>query len=348
MRYKFYTTSETAWAAQLEAIKNARHSILWEIYGLAGDTAGYDFIGALAAKASAGITVKLIIDRVGSVWLSRGDRERLTAAGVEVRWWNSLFWNTHRKMLVVDEYICFIGGVNVREPFRRWRDLHIELRGKIARSFVRAFVRSYRRTGGEDHAVLEKARVNYWHNALPGSAKHWFLDHWPAKRASALRRYYKAAIRHAKKSVVVVTPYFSPHRWLIKALRAAVMRGARVEIIIPRRVDIAVTEAMNHFFATTLTPMGIRFLFLPTMNHAKVLLIDDTEGMVGSNNIHARSFDFNVEGSVVFQRKDMVGDLKEIIARWRTEAEVFDPKTYRGKWWWKPAQWIGQMLLPIL
>lgn len=348
MRYKFYTTSEAAWAAQLNAIRSARHSILWEIYGFAGDTAGYDFIGTLAEKAAAGVTVKLILDRVGSVWLSHADRARLTNAGIEVLWWNSLLWNTHRKMLIVDERVCFIGGVNVRESFRRWRDLHAMVEGNVARSFARAFARSYIRAGGNDPAILRKARAEYWQGALPGTAKHWFLDHWPATRASVLRRYYKAALRNAKKSVMIVTPYFIPHPWFVSALRRAVARGVSVEILLPRRVDIALNEAMNHFFAVTLSPLGIRFLFLPAMNHAKVLLVDETEGMVGSHNIHARAFDFNVEGGVVFARRDMVGDLRAIIARWRAEAEPFDPATYRGKWWWKPIQWIGRLLRPIL
>ena len=148
--------------------------------------------------------------------------------------------------------------------------------------------------------------------------------------------------------IIIVTPYFVPPRWLIKDLRQAVRRGIKIEVFLPRETDIKIMNAANYFFAALLQPLGIKFLLIPQMMHAKAFLIDGQEGLIGSNNIDAQSFDFNLEASVVFQRRDMVGDLKKILDRWRKSAIPLERLRYRLTWRHKILGFFVRFLQPIL
>lgn len=151
----------------------------------------------------------------------------------------------------------------------------------------------------------------------------------------------------AARKVTIVTPYFIPHRWLVKAIRKAAARGVIVEVILPDQSDVWVTTLANHLFAREFHKF-IQFFFIPKMIHAKVLLIDDHEGLVGSNNIDAQSFDFNMEASIVFQRKDMVGDLKTILNEWKKMALPLALDQHAKKWWHKIIRCFIKILQPII
>jgi cardiolipin synthase len=144
----------------------------------------------------------------------------------------------------------------------------------------------------------------------------------------------------AEKSIVMVTPYFAPKPWLIKALSKAVLRGVSVDILMPLNSDIRLVDVSNHMFAHILSKYGVKFFLAKQMNHAKALLIDDKEGLVGSNNLDTQSFDFNIEASLSFKRKDMVEDLRLITEEWKKDAIIFDGSTYQDNWFYRPVEYL--------
>ena len=109
MRGKFYTTSETAWAAMLASIIGASKSIYLEMYIFDGDTKDYDFLSELEVKARMGLRVIVILDALGSFGLANDSVERLRAAGAEIRFFSYWLHRTHRKLLIVDEEVVFLG-----------------------------------------------------------------------------------------------------------------------------------------------------------------------------------------------------------------------------------------------
>ncbi len=352
MKYKFYTTSEKAWQAMREAVLEAKHSIYLESYILVEDELTKDFFKAIKEKAATGVKVKIIVDRLGSFWGNFLRGVNAAEEGIEILFFRRffLFSGNHRKVLIIDERVVFIGGVNISGKYAKWLDLHIRLEGKfLIRKILQSFAGVYKLAGGADPEIGKY--LKRWRDEQPRlvlyEAKIFLIEHWPFRKRSALISYYKKKISEAKKSIVIVTPYFIPHRWLIGSLDAAVKRGVVVEILLPRKTDIVLLDAANWIFAEELS-RKIKFLFFPEMNHAKILLIDDKEGMVGSNNIDSLSFDLNLEAGIIFKRKDMLADLKEILKKWRKSAVPFENLSPWHPRYYRILKFFIKLIKPIL
>ena len=350
MKYKFYTTSEKTWQAMHSAILSAQKSIYLESYILFEDSQTHHFFKTLKDKAQSGVKVKIVADRVGSFWINSVSLAEYAKAGIEVLFFRRLFNRNHRKVLIIDEKIAFIGGVNIHGKYAKWIDLHISLSDEFfIKKILGSFARVYQLAGGIDPEVagyLKKRRIDEPRRTLY-QAKIFFIEHWPFRRRAFLKKYYERKIASARESIVIVTPYFIPHRWLISALDQAIKRGVSVEVLMPKNTDVALLNAANWIFAEELSDR-IKFRFLPEMIHAKVLLIDEIEGMVGSNNIDAQSFDFNLETAVIFQEKDMIGDLKEILNQWRTSATPYDKLPRWWPWYYRPLKFFIKLIQPEL
>jgi len=325
----------------LQAIANAKTSIYWECYIILDDTPAHRFFEVLAQKAREGLNVKIVIDSYGVFWdTMSGVEEKLRKAGVEVLyfhslvpWWNPVrfrnwwFMRNHRKVLIVDERIGFVGGVNVGEEFRKWFDLHMRVEGAMVKQLLRSFARTYCSSGGKSRVLRSLATKQ---PLLIDRAKAYYFAHAPTARRSQLRTYYMNAFKTAKERITIVTPYFMPHRWFLDALSQARARGVRVEVILPQQSENGLVTRINQFFACQAAHRGITVLLFEKMNHAKAVLVDGVEGMIGSSNIDANSFDNNWEANVVFQRRDMVKALERIIGRWKQSAHDFRCLPHHG------------------
>ncbi len=357
MSYKFYITSESAWDGMREAIAAAKKSIYWESYIFIDDAPTHRFLDLLKERARQGVKVKVVLDSIGSFQFWNDIRGNLAAHGIELLFFNRLlpWWNphrlrrwwflrTHRKLLVVDGQTGFIGGVNVGVQYAKWHDLHLRLEGAIVRRFVKSFARSYRLAGGRDRLYMPPKN----HNERISPMKVALLEHYPAGGRSYLRKFYKEKCSAALRRIVIATPYFVPHRWLMRSLKKAIARGVSVEVILPGAGDLKLLNLANSAFMELGARIGIKFFLFPEMIHAKALLVDDQEGMVGSNNIDAMSFDYNLETSVIFSDEHMVGDLRTIIENWKTLSVPYRPETRKKRWHERALFWLVRMLQPFL
>lgn len=352
MKYKFYTTSESAWEAMRLAVLEAKDFIYLESYILVEDEITKDFFKAIKEKAAAGVRVKIIVDRIGSFW---GNFLRETSdakEGIEILFFRRFFLlsGNHRKVLIVDGKTAFIGGVNIYGKYAKWMDLHLSIGDKFfIRKLLQSFTRIYKLAGGTDPEViayLRRWRTEKSRRALY-KAKLFLADHWPFRSQSVLVEHYKKRISEAKHTIVIVTPYFVPHRWLIKLLDEAINRGVSVEVILPMKTDVALLDSANWIFIEALSDR-IKFLLLPEMIHAKVLLVDGKEGMVGSNNIDALSFNLNLETGIIFHRKDMIRDLKKILQKWRESAMSYKKLPPWRPWYYRIVKFLIKLIRPVL
>lgn len=345
MRYKFYTLSEDAISAMRDSISRATKSIYWESYIFQNDIIPtHNFIELLTLKAQAGLRVKLILDGFGSYYLEPREIEALRAVGGEVLFFTHWFRRIHRKLLIIDERIAFLGGVNVGRQYVKWLDLHLRLSGKMLKALIKTFAKSYRLCGGEDPQLLRAAE-----KVLSiKKTKIWLVEHWPQAGKRHLRRHYEESIAAAQQKVTIVTPYFMPHRWLLQALKRAELRGVITEIVLPRETDPKIGDVANYLNASRLSSKSVRFYFTPEMIHAKALLIDDREGLVGSQNIDALSFDHNVEMSAVFQKRSMVRDLATIVEMWKSDAIPFERLGWQRRWYHWPLTLLLDLLQPVI
>ena len=321
----------------LVAIGGAQESVYLEMYILEDDTHGFDFLSELARKAASGVRVCIVLDRIGSFGLARAAIERLRASGAEVLFFSYWWKRTHRKMLIVDEKQVFLGGVNISGQFAPWRDLQLELCSeRIARTMIASFALVYKDAGGVDPFVRARARKL----PLLRRARFWFIEHGIGTKRSVLRNYYIEHIGAAKERICLVTPYFIPHRWFIALLHSALLRGVSVEIIIPNTTDFWIIDRVNRHFLSELHALGATCYLAGTMNHAKAMLIDAKEGLVGSNNLDALSFDWNIEAGIFFNDKHMTEDLVHIMNEWRAEATRYEVS--------KEARWYDFFIILFL
>jgi cardiolipin synthase len=186
MNYKFFTNSEKAWKSMFETISNAEKSIYLEMYIFQNDMKDFDFFNLLKEKAKQGIRVKIIIDYFGSVYLKGSSVLELQNAGVEILTLSYLIHRMHRKVLVVDEAIAFIGGVNMHENARFWNDLMVRIKGAFVPKVVISFAKSYKNAGGKDPELLVKNK-----KTARTKVNTWMVEHSPVSKKFYFKKIYK-------------------------------------------------------------------------------------------------------------------------------------------------------------
>jgi len=330
MKYRLYTTSYKAWDAMFKSMASAQKSIYIEMFIFLGDTdSTNDFFALLKKKAAMGVEVVIIADAYGSSALKAETVGDLQAAGIEFIYFSHWFRHTHRKIVIIDNRLAFIGGVNIEEKTRNWRDMQIKLQGRIIKPILKSFAYAYEMVGGKKESI-----VKYSRSPLTQRIKSWVVDNLPATTGHYhLNEYYKKKIVGAKESIQIVTPYLLPPRRMLALLDDACRRGVKVEILIPKDTDVKPLNKVNYLNACRMSSFGVKFYVFHLMNHAKIMLIDDNEGTIGSQNMDIVSFNWNIEAGIFFRQKQLVADLKKIIEQWKSESSVFEASVRRLKWY---------------
>lgn len=314
----------------LDSIKTAEKSIFWEVFILKDDAVGNKFIDALVEKAKAGLDIKLILDAMGSFELSSLAEARLKGAGVDLVWFNQLrptanlkdwfrrVWKRdHRKVLIVDEKNVFVGGVNVHIESSNWDDLLIQLQGKVVRSFLYGFAKTYIKSGGAKSKVKQFLHPKLALAESPIEPVEYF-SHSPSNvpNRSGLRRLYGEALAAAKDTFTLITPYYVPDTKFLKMIAQAHRRGVKVDIILPARTDHKFMNSIARAFFDITTRAGAHLHLLNKMNHSKAFLVDGKMGMIGSSNLNQRSWFIDEEAGVTFNDSKMVEELGKILNNW--------------------------------
>lgn len=328
----------------IKAILGATESIYIEMYIFLGDTnLTHDFLGILKTKALGGVEVVIIVDAFGSMDLKATAVAELREAGVELIFFSHWLRRTHRKFLIVDKRIAFMGGVNIENKIINWRDVQIKLQGRIVKPILKSFAYAYKMSGGQKVSILQ-----YNNHSLTKKLKGWLIDNWSNTQHSYfLNNYYKQKIIEAQKSIQLVTPYLLPPRWLLALLDNAVARGVNIEIILPRQTDIKPLDKINYLNACRLSAIGVKFYFFPSMMHAKLMLVDGEEGVIGSQNLDILSFGFNMEAGIFFRQKNIISELSHLIERWKRESEFFESGLKKISWHDKLLIAIFKIFYPI-
>lgn len=328
MKYRLYTTSHKAWDGMFQAMSLAQKSIYIEMYIFLNDTKEtHNFLSLLKDKAESGLEVVVIADYFGSSALKSSEVKDLRRAGVEFLYFSRWFRRTHRKIIVIDNKIALIGGVNIYEKIRYWRDMQIKLQGRIVGPILKSFAYAYEMAGGKRESILKYSR-----QPLAQKIKSWVTDNLiMTTKVNQLSSYYRENIIGAQESIIIVTPYLLPPLWLMALLDNACHRGVKVEIVIPNDTDIDFINRVNYLNACRLAEKGVKFYLTPVMNHAKIMLIDNKEGLIGSQNMDILSFNWNIEAGVFFEQKQLVADLYKVVSEWKKGAIEFSAANRKAK-----------------
>lgn len=320
MKHRLYTTSQKAWDGMFAAMAKAEKSIYIEMYILQNDTQStHDFFGLLKEKSRAGLEVVIIADALGSFSLRGQAVTELRAAGIEFIFFSHYLRRTHRKIVIIDNRVAFLGGVNIKEQNRNWLDLQVKIEGRIVIPLLQSFAYAYALIGGKRESILKYNRFS-----LVKKIQSWIIDTFVGNtKTYNLNNYYRERLMNAQKSIRIVTPYLLPPRRLLAALDNACLRGVLVEILIPNNTDIHNLNKINYLNACRLSALGVKFYLMPRMNHAKIMIVDDEECLVGSQNMDVLSFSFNMEVGVFFRQKKLVADLTKVFDHWKKESVDF-------------------------
>ena len=302
-----------AYPAMLEAIRSARRYVHLETYMFIDDAVGELFGTALAEAAARGVHVRVLYDAVGSWTSRRRFFEELRARGVDIRPFKPfslgrglryLLRRDHRKLLVVDGEVAFIGGVNISAHWApegqggAWRDDVMRIQGPTVHALELCFVATWR--------MAFRDRFRHWRESRRQRRRVRHEQRGGVSLAvlssrRSIHRAYLHAISRARRSVLVAAGYFIPDRKLVAALREAALRGVEVSLLLPGKSDHPwLLHATRAFYEKLLTA-GVRiFEWQRCVLHAKTAVVDGVWGTVGSFNLERLSLLFNHEVNAVF------------------------------------------------
>jgi cardiolipin synthase len=310
---KLLVNGGAAYSSMLEAIEEAEDTINLETYIFASDATGRRFAAAISERAREGLEVNLLLDSLGSAGLDAEIEEQLTRAGVRLAWYRPLapwrqgwgWWRRdHKKILVVDGRVGFVGGMNIGDDYadpsaggRGWRDTQARLRGPVVRQLQLAFMHTWRKAGG-----IELLQQRHLRDLGPqGEAPAVILTNGLRRQRRQIHRAYLHALKRARDYIYITNPYFAPDIGIRRRLRSAARRGVDVRILLAGESSdvLLATLAARHTYARLLR-CGVRiFEWLQPTIHAKTAVVDGAWATVGSCNLDMLSLRHNLESNVV-------------------------------------------------
>lgn len=297
--------------AMLAAIRSAKRTISFETYIFTDGEVARQFAEALAARARAGVRVQVIFDASGTRRAGRENLRLMREAGVDLQKYHTVFaldprrynHRTHRKLLVIDGRIGFIGGVGIADEWsgdadspEHWRDTHYRVEGPVVAQMQAAFMDNWLKTRG----ALFHGPDYFPPPETRGASLAQVFTSSPRGGSINVILMDQLAIAAATKSVKIEHAYFVPDRHMMRVLCDAARRGVDVQIITPgEHIDTKLVRHAAHSRFPELLRAGARIWeYQPTMIHCKLLIVDGLFVSVGSANFDNRSMRINDEANM--------------------------------------------------
>lgn len=339
--FQLFVEGDALFDTMISAIENAQCDIRMESYIFAADEIGARFVAALAAKARAGIAVRLHLDAFGA-----GQRNfqkfklELEHSGVRFRWFRPFrarhplryLQRNHRKLLVVDGREAFLGGFNIRylnsrrlHGETRRRDTHVRVSGSLATLAILHFDRLWQDGHQLPASAIPDDPKNMEALLVPSYSRH--CQHRLACLHSGL-------IARARSHVYLTSPYFGPGNMVDQALQAAAIRGVDVRLLVPRRGDPVIAGWATKAAYARLLVSGVRiYEYLPRQLHAKTSVIDATWSIIGSANLDYLSLFVNQELVLLTREQTLTEQLQAQYMDDLAEAEEITFSIWRRRGW---------------
>lgn len=316
-----YTYGKDLYDDMLAAIEGAQRQILFETYIWKGDATGERFKAALRDAADRGVEVYCIYDAFANLVVSPRfqhfpDTMKVLRYPVYPAGWRFFdlrrYGRDHRKILVVDDEVGFVGGYNIGSAYEtEWRDTHLRITGPAVWDLKRAFAdfwnlnRRRRLRSSEPPLLLETAST--W------EPKIRFQRNVPRLWMFPIRAMYLEAINRASRNIWMTQAYFMPDQDFVDALKDAAQRGVDVRLLLPHKSNHIVADWVSRGYFSQLLDSGVRILrYRDAMVHAKTATVDGTWSTVGTANIDRLSLQGNYEINVEVIDAAFAGELEEI------------------------------------
>jgi cardiolipin synthase len=316
----------------LNDISTAKKYIYLQTFRLGRDKVGMKFRDMLTKKAKEGLDVKLVIDYWGARSLEESFFEELKENGGRVHFFEKIKFNTdfltqshrrnHRKLLLIDDKISYIGSSNITGYNINWRESVLRMEDKITEVFKKLFL--------EDFDGYRKYMLNVVLLTKKVTYKNFeILRDVPNIAVKKINYRFVKMINEAKRRVVIETPYFLPGFLIRKAMINAIKRGVEVQVIMPSQSDVNIVDILRNKYLGPLYRSGIHFMFYNNGNlHAKLMLVDNESFAIGSANFDYRSFRYMFEIMLLGQEASIIDQMKKHISETIENSKPFNYKRW--------------------
>ena len=360
-RIAVYTDGRSKMEALMEEIARARHHIHIQYYILNDDQTGCRLRDALVAKAREGVRVRILYDDVGSRGAKNSFFKGMRDAGIEVYaflhvkfplFTSKVNYRNHRKIVVIDGRIGFIGGMNIADRYVRgtqwgtWRDTHFRIEGSGAAGLQASFL--------SDWSATTKTHISGPDYYPP--AGHFTDDILQIAPQRPVRQVARPAagrqLRHRPRPAADLDPdpHYLPSDVLNTALHEAALAGIDVHLMLPARSDSKVVDLATHSYLDDMMKAGVKISFYtPGFLHSKLLIIDDMLSVIGSANMDFRSFEHNFEINAFVYDREFASRMAAIFEDDLTHCHTVTP----GEWFTRPrtrrvAESLMRVFSPLL
>jgi cardiolipin synthase len=323
--------------AMLEAIGQAQRTIRLETFIFHAGEVGDSFRDALIAAQKRGVRVRVMCDALGSIKLLTSYWNDLVAAGGEFRWFNPLhphrlIYRDHRKILVLDEEIAFIGGFNIGTEYCGdgvtcgWRDIGLRIQGPLARELADTFNDLFARA---DFRHRRFQRLRHTRSDAVVKGEDWTLLLTGPGRG---HRDLKQSLEHdfsIAKDIHIMSAYFLPGLRMLRELKRAAKRGAKVRLMLAGKTDVWLMRIATRGLYSGLLRAGVEiYEYGPQILHAKIVVVDNVV-YAGSANLDARSLSINYEVLARLSNRELAAEACEIFAGDLKHCRRVDHKEHR-------------------
>jgi cardiolipin synthase len=354
---------EATFESIFRGLEEAEHTALVQFYIIRDDGLGRRLKDTLIGCANRGVDVYVLFDEVGSLGLPKSYLADLEAAGIRQSEFNTtqgahnrfqLNFRNHRKNVIVDGRVAWIGGHNVGDEYLgldpkvgHWRDTHVRIEGPAAQVAQAMFL------GDWFWAARTIPELEWQPQAAASGAdvEVMVLPIAPTDTVETAQLSFVHALNAARDRIWIATPYFVPDQAVLAALRLAALRGVDVRVIVPEKGDNPLVDLAARWYANELTDVdGIRFLrYADGFPHQKVMLIDDDVATVGSPNFDNRSFRLQFEINSIIVDEAFAGEVEAMLENDMATATPWDPSDLENTGFFhRLAVSVARLTAPLL
>jgi cardiolipin synthase A/B len=323
---KVLTNGEETFGEILRWLKTAKHHIHMEYYIVRHDDIGKQIKDILIERAKDGVKVRFLYDAVGAWQLSTEYINELKRAGIEVMPFgpvkipflnNKFNFRNHRKIIVIDGNIGFVGGLNIGDEylgknptFGFWRDTHLFVKGEAVRTLQLIFLQDWYYMTNDDFLTPGYLSPDPVSEISDGGVQ--MIAGGPDNELSVLKNIFFSMITAAQKSVWVASPYFIPDEDIFSALKIAALSGIDVRLLVPHKPDKRIVFHASRSYFPELLEAGVRiYEYQKGFMHSKIVIVDNELASIGTSNMDMRSFHLNFEVNAFLYKTSSTQSLVE-------------------------------------
>ena len=334
----------------IEDIKSAKNHIHIEYYIFDADTIGCELMDLLVEKAQQGVAVRFIYDDFGSREIRKKQISRLTKAGVEVFPFykiklialaNRLNYRNHRKIIVIDAKIGYVGGINVSDKYINtesnknsvfWRDTHLRIEGPAVSTLQYIFMGDWNYCSGEQLKPDSNFFPANESNTLKSGKIVQIAASGPDSDTPLIQQTLMQAINLAKEEILITTPYFIPGQSMLDSIMIAASSGVKIKLLVPDESDSRLVNfAARSYFGRLLDSGAEIYRYQKGFVHAKTIVVDKQLAIVGTANMDIRSFDLNFEVNALVYDEEIAGELCSAFYDDLKNATKIDPLKWKSR-----------------